>query len=225
MAPMLWRVARISHRHMCDMLACRHSTFTAFRRLLRGCAPACTLQPEESFKNESGVQEALEDLSEEVFGGSSHASSCYDQYVARHKLVRRELEPFQAALGAGPRPARRAVFSRLWGDELPSLRIDWTKWSAILQKLHAECASWEDLQRYIALPACPGGFLLALHYLRQRLALIKGPDRLIEQRSFRDLQARVPGEVKCTTTVRSTGQFAQPSSLCFALLCVAASTT
>ena len=130
----------------------------------------------------------------------------WDRYSIRHQRVRDALLPFQAHFGAGRAAtdgARKKAGSlfKLWDEPAP-LRIHIQTWTALLDTMHKECTGLEDLQRYIALPQCPAGMMAALHYLRQRLALIRGPNELIEQRSFRDLQARVPTSFKCSDTVR-----------------------
>jgi hypothetical protein len=131
------------------------------------------------------------------------SASWHDRYVQRHMHMAQELRRYGQAFGVQPAVRSASGYFKLWGEP-PSLRIDMQTWSALLQTLHAECAGLEDLQRWVARSAaCPGGFLVALQYLRQRLALVKGPSQLIDERSFRDLQARVPGECKCTTTVCS----------------------
>lgn len=136
----------------------------------------------------------------------SASSSWAQRYRARHQSVREALLPYQQAFGAGhagSAAARKQLSSlfKLWDEPAP-LRIDIQTWTSLLDTLHEQCAGFEDLLRYVALPHCPAGCMAALHYLRQRLALIKRPGELIEQRSFRDLQARVPTSFKCSNTVR-----------------------
>ena len=148
-----------------------------------------------------------EDLAADMELDNQHVHQSWaHRYRVKHQRVRNALLPYQPAFGAGRvggAAVRRQLSSmfKLWDEPAP-LRIDIQTWTALLDTLHAQCAGIEDLLRYIALPQCPAGCMAALHYLRQRLALIRGPDELIEQRSFRDLQARVPTSFKCSNTVR-----------------------
>ena len=113
------------------------------------------------------------------------------RYKQRHCRIRTALARFQATFGAGTvnaQPSPRGMFC-LWGEP-PQLRIQIQTWLALLDTLHAESASLEDMRRYIARPGCPAGWVLAQHHLRRRLALRAGAEAAgMDVHAFRDLSA------------------------------------
>lgn len=106
-----------------------------------------------------------------------------------------------------PRACQQKRLFTLW-NEPPAKRVEYLTWCSLLEAMHRADASLADLLEHVAAPAggkaSPVGVLAALQYLRQRAALTRRSQQLIEPCAFQDLQKRLQAKYGAPDVVRAS---------------------